>query len=157
MIMPYGPVSFMPSAAIFCPISDVKSLHIDASWFGISPAFCMLITRYDISRATLDSIQRSASAICVSRFFAPTAIAGCSFANLMMPSSCLRMPTDEPIDDRSKSSVVVPMYQPRFSSPSRLRAGTRTFSKNTSLNVADPAIVISGRTVTPGAFISSRK
>ena len=37
-----GPSSSSPSAAMRWPISDVNSLHIDASWLGIRPAFCML-------------------------------------------------------------------------------------------------------------------
>lgn len=41
--------------------------------------------------------------------------------------------------------------QPSFSSPTRFATGTRTSSRNTSANSADPARVRSGRTVTPGA------
>ena len=47
--------------------------------------------------------------------------------------STLRMPAEAETDDRSKSSVVVAMYQPRFCSPSRPERGTRTLSKKTSL------------------------
>jgi hypothetical protein len=36
-------------------------------------------------------------------------------------------------------------------------AGTRTFSKKTSLNSASPVIWRSGRTVIPGECMSSRK
>ena len=59
--------------------------------------------------------------------------------------------------ERSKSSVVVATYQPRFSSPSRSFFGTRTLSKNTSLKLGVSAMFVSGRTVTPGDFMSSRK
>ncbi|CAM5682911.1 hypothetical protein SVIOM74S_00540 [Streptomyces violarus] len=41
--------------------------------------------------------------------------------------------------------------QPSFSSPTRFSAGTRTSSRKTSANSADPASVRSGRTVIPGA------
>ena len=81
----------------------------------------------------------------------------CSLAKRIRFSTCCRMPTEEPMLERSKSSVVVPMYQPRFSSPTRFFAGTRTLSKNTSLKPALPARLISGRTETPGDFMSTRK
>ena len=58
---------------------------------------------------------------------------------------------------RSKSSVVVAMYQPRFSSPTMLRAGTRTLSKNTWLKPWPPVMLISGCTEMPGLVKSSRK
>ena len=59
--------------------------------------------------------------------------------------------------ERSKSSVVVPMYQPRFSSPTRFFAGTRTLSKKTSLKTCSSAMLMSGRTLMPGVFIGVRK
>ncbi len=40
--------------------------------------------------------------------------------------------------------------QPSFSSPTRLATGTRTSSKNTSLNSSEPAMVRSGRMSMPG-------
>ena len=67
------------------------------------------------------------------------------------------MPMAEPMAERSKSSVVTAVYQPRFSSPMTFSLGTRTLSKNTSLNSCVSAMFISGRTVTPGAFISRMK
>ena len=51
---------------------------------------------------------------------------------------------------RSKSSVVVPRYQPRFSSPRSCVAGTRTSSKKTSLKSWLFGMLTSGRTVMPG-------
>ena len=59
--------------------------------------------------------------------------------------------------ERSKSSVVVPTYQPRFSSPIMFFAGTRTLSKKTSLKSWLPAMFTSGRTVMPGDFMSTMK
>ena len=46
-------------------------------------------------------------------------------------------------------------YQPRFTSPTTWFAGTRTSSKKTSLKPWRPAMLMSGRTVTPGVFMSS--
>jgi hypothetical protein len=65
--------------------------------------------------------------------------------------------TAPPMDERSKSSVVAAMYQPRFSSPSRLERGTRTFSKKTSLKPWLFIMSMSGRVLMPGVFMSSRK
>ena len=59
--------------------------------------------------------------------------------------------------ERSKSSVVVATYQPRFSSPTMFEAGTRTSSKKTSLKWWRLAMLTSGRTVIPGVFMSIRK
>jgi hypothetical protein len=44
-----------------------------------------------------------------------------------------------------------------LTSPTTALAGTRTSSKNTSLKPAWPVICISGRTVIPADFISTRK
>lgn len=52
---------------------------------------------------------------------------------------------------RSNDSVTIVTRQPSFSSPTRWVTGTRTSSRNTSANSADPARVRSGRTVMPGA------
>ena len=46
------------------------------------------------------------------------------------------------------------MSQPRSISPTTMARGTRTFSKNTSLNQATPVISTSGRIVIPGVFMS---
>ena len=57
---------------------------------------------------------------------------GCAASSVSSPSS--RTPeTTREMPERSKSSVVVATYQPRFSSPTMLAAGTRTSSKKTSL------------------------
>ena len=61
------------------------------------------------------------------------------------------------MDERSKSSVVVAIYQPRFSSPSRQFVGTRTFSKKTSLKPWLFIMSMSGRVLMPGVFMSTRK
>ena len=57
-------------------------------------------------------------------------------------STFLRASMARAMFERSKSSVVVPTYQPRFSSPMRLRAGTRTSSKKTSLKTWPFAMLI---------------
>ena len=54
-------------------------------------------------------------------------------------------------------SVVMPTPQPWFTSPSTLAAGTRTFSRKTSLNSASPVSWRRGRTLTPGECMSTRK
>ena len=46
------------------------------------------------------------------------------------------------------------MSQPLFSSPTRQSSGTRTSSRKTSLTSCRPSIVMIGRTVTPGVFMS---
>ena len=58
--------------------------------------------------------------------------------------------------ERSKSSRVTATYQPRFSSPTTLLVGTRTLSNITWLNSCPPAMLMTGRTSTPGDFISTR-
>ena len=45
----------MPVRAIRWFSSELNSFVIDASWFGIMPFACIVITRYDISRATFAS------------------------------------------------------------------------------------------------------
>jgi len=67
------------------------------------------------------------------------------------------MPVAEPMLERSKSSVVTAAYQPRFSSPITLSFGMRTLSKKTSLNSWLLPRLYSGRTSTPGAFMSRMK
>ena len=46
--------------------------------------------------------------------------------------------------------------QPSLTLPTTLAAGTRTFSRNTSLNSASPVIWRSGRMEMPGVFMSTR-
>jgi hypothetical protein len=53
---------------------------------------------------------------------------------LIRSSTFWRAPTADPMFERSKLRVVCARYQPRFSSPMMFAAGTRTSSKNTSLN-----------------------
>jgi hypothetical protein len=72
-------------------------------------------------------------------------------------STFLRAVMARAMFERSKSSVVVPTYQPRFSSPMRLRTGTRTSSKKTSLKTWPLAMLMSGRTVMPGCFMSTSR
>ena len=62
-----------------------------------------------------------------------------------------------PSASRSYMRVVIPTCQPWPSVPRMFSAGTRTFSKNTSLNSASPVIWRSGRTVMPGECMSTRK
>ena len=69
-------------------------------------------------------------------------------------------PLTEPAPDsdtRSFMSVVIATRQPSPSGPMRIESGTRTLSKNTSLNSASPVIWTSGRTVTPGDCMSTMK
>jgi hypothetical protein len=46
--------------------------------------------------------------------------------------------------------------QPSLTLPTTFDAGTRTFSRNTSLNSASPVIWRRGRMVRPGVFMSMR-
>jgi len=75
----------------------------------------------------------------------------------MSASTACLMPMALPMADRSKSRVVTAAYQPRFSSPMTFSLGTRTLSKNISLNSWVSARLVSGRTVMPGDFISTMK
>ena len=52
---------------------------------------------------------------------------------------------------RSNENVTMATRQPSFSAPTRLAAGTRTSSKNTSQNSEPPDAVRIGRTSIPGA------
>ncbi|WBL36803.1 hypothetical protein O0235_04380 [Tepidiforma flava] len=87
----------------------------------------------------------------------PPSRAGAAFAYATTSSNVRSPPITRPMPERSKSSVAVDTYQPRFTSPTTMSAGTRTSSKNTSLNPACPVIWTSGRTVMPGSVISTRK
>jgi len=59
---------------------------------------------------------------------------------------------------RSQVSRYLAQVQPRFSSPTRLATGTRTWVKNTSLTSRSPSSVTIGRSSTPGdAMSTSRK
>ncbi|MFN8638579.1 MAG: hypothetical protein U0360_03780 [Dehalococcoidia bacterium] len=53
--------------------------------------------------------------------------------------------------------MVAATYQPRFSSPIMFAAGTRTSSKNVSLNSLAPVICTSGRTLIPGVEVGIMK
>ena len=64
-------------------------------------------------------------------------------------------PPAPPIATRSFISVVSATRQPSPGSPSRSLSGMRTSSKNTSLKPDPPPIWRSGRTVTPGACMST--
>ena len=69
-------------------------------------------------------------------------------------------PASDPAPDRETRSfmrVVMATRQPSPAGPTRIESGTRTLSKNTSLNSASPVICTSGRTSTPGACMSSTK
>ena len=120
----------------------------------------MLTTRYDSRRSISRSIQRSAIACrtCnLSQIRRPVPDSRSVFAKRVRSSSARRDWPELPIDERSKSSVVVAMYHPRFNSPSSPERGMRTLSKKTSLNASPPAMLIRGRTVTPGVFMSIKK
>ena len=58
---------------------------------------------------------------------------------------------------RSLLSVVVATRHPSPTLPTRLRSGTRTPERKTSLNSASPVIWRRGRTSTPGSVMSTRK
>jgi hypothetical protein len=51
---------------------------------------------------------------------------------------------------RSNEKVTMATRQPSSSGPTRLATGTRTSSRNTSLNSVEPAMVRSGRISIPG-------
>ena len=68
-----------------------------------------------------------------------------------------RRVTAPPMETRSFMRVVTATFQPSPSPPMRAVSGTCTSVKKTSLNSASPVIWNSGRTSTPGAFMSTRK
>ena len=57
---------------------------------------------------------------------------------------------------RSYARVVSATPHPSLTLPTTLAAGTRTLSRNVSLNSASPVIWRSGRIVMPGDFMSIR-
>ena len=59
--------------------------------------------------------------------------------------------------ERSCASAETVTPQPRPSSPRRFSTGTRTPSKNTSANIAPPAMFLIGRTVMPGVSIGTSR
>ena len=61
----------------------------------------------------------------------------------------------KPSVPRSWSSVVIATCQPPPTSPTTFSTGTSTPEKKISLNSASPVIWRSGRTSTPGAFMST--
>ena len=67
-----------------------------------------------------------------------------------------RRVTAPPMETRSFIRVVTATPHPSPSSPMRALSGIRTSVKKTSLNSASPVIWKSGRTSTPGAFMSTR-
>ena len=67
-----------------------------------------------------------------------------------------RRVTAPPMETRSFISVVTATRHPSPSPPRRAESGIRTSVKKTSLNSASPVIWKSGRTSTPGAFMSTR-
>ena len=60
-------------------------------------------------------------------------------------------------DTRSLPSVTLASAQPPLTSPTRLAAGRRTSSRNTSLKAWSPVMSTMGRMVTPGASIGQTK
>ena len=60
-----------------------------------------------------------------------------------------------PMATRSLRSMMTAARQPSLTSPITASAGSRTWSKKTSLNGAAPVATFSGRTVTPGACMST--
>ena len=60
-------------------------------------------------------------------------------------------------DTRSLARVTLARAHPRFSSPTRLAAGMRTSSKNTSLNVWMPVMSTIGRISMPGRSMGQTK
>ena len=90
-----------------------------------------------IATTTLD-IERSAVATAVNLALRIEVLTGASpaacFTSAARSSIRRARLTAVATAERSISSVVVAMYQPRFSSPSRFFFGTCTLSKNTSLN-----------------------
>ena len=60
-----------------------------------------------------------------------------------------------PMFTRSLRSMTTAARQPSLTSPITESAGSRTWSKKTSLNGVAPVATLSGRTVTPGACMST--
>jgi len=87
--------------------------------------------------------------------------AGISFLLIDLASSTRRAIcaawSRPPAPPRSNISVVVVTFQPSFILPTRFSLGTATSSKNTSLKWRWPFNSTSGRTVTPGVFMSTRR
>ena len=137
--------------------SDENSFAIDDSLFGTRPRFCMEITWYDSISSTPASIMRSAISfftLLLSEMNPWPLFSRMKVTRSFTISECEMLVA---MPERSKSSVVVPTYQPRFSSPIMFFAGTRTLSKNTSLKSWLFAMLTSGRTLMPGDFISTMK
>ena len=63
-------------------------------------------------------------------------------------------PAPPPMLTRSLPSVARATVQPALGSPTTSSSGTKTSLKKTSLNSLPPVIWRSGRTSTPGAFMS---
>ena len=58
---------------------------------------------------------------------------------------------------RSKPRVPIATFQPPSTAPTTALSGTKTSSRNTSLNSVSPSMWRSGRTVTPSLSIGRRK
>ena len=63
-------------------------------------------------------------------------------------------PCPPPMLTLSLPSVARATVQPPSIGPTTSSSGTKTSSKKTSLNSDAPVVIFSGRTVTPGAFMS---
>ena len=150
---PNDPITLIPKRAKRWLSSELNILAMLASWFGASPPCCIESTRSESIRETSMLIATSATPFC-SRF---SGVPGRSCSQ-PMKSSKFRRSAAEPLSaERSKSIVAIPTYQPRFSSPTRFCTGTRTSSKKTSLKPCPPSMLISGRTVMPGVFMSTSR
>src|SRR5439155_599172 len=159
---PWFTSACMPSnspaaSAIRTPISVPESFRIEPSGPGASPRICRVSARkrvYFIASQSISSCESrwrmrgSSHAVCPST--------GSRRATAMRSRT---WPTGlrAPDEWRSYISVVVETFQPAFSGPSSWLFGTITSVKNTSLKWWWPVASTSGRTLTPGALMSTSR
>ena len=110
--------------------STENILAIDASMLGTKPWSCIQSTRYDRLRPTATSMAVLANRYltCGSSMSRPP-LCFVALQNLTRSSKLRWAPAAPATFERSKSSVVVATYQPRFSSPNSESLGIRTLSK----------------------------
>src|SRR5215475_2519763 len=137
-----------------------KSLDVDPSGPGWEPWRIRVRLRYPLSCRQRSAIWRLAI------FWRSTrsSEAGRPFfivrlANATSRSSAVRrlMWRIMVSTSRSWARVVMATLHPSLTLPTTLAAGTRTFSRNTSLNSASPVICRRGRMVMPGVFMPTRR
>jgi hypothetical protein len=154
--IPWLPVRSLASSMTRWPWSSASALRTLASGPGGRPWTAAVMVRSRMSRSTSASMNsRAARWRSEGSVIPPWRRARSNRSAAVGPFPHNAPPLES--DTRSLDKVTLARAQPCPSSPTRLAAGIRTSSRNTSLKVCRPVISMIGRMVMPGASIGQMK